>query len=253
MKKTLLLLAVVLVLVSCKKLAEGEYEITGNVKGMKTGTVYLEKQSPMGMGTQPVDTVKIIDGKFVIKGKTAEPEIHFIRVDKTQGGIQFILEGGKIEVTVDKDSLFKSKVKGTYSNDELTKFLEDSYKINEKSKKKFKEFEAKNKALIEELQRTRDTAIAKKLNAEYAPIKQEEIKNMEDFQFGYPKTHPKSFISVLIIQMMANNPKYAKDIDGLYKSLDPSLQKTKPGKSIKENIAASKKKPAAPIAPTVNK
>ena len=47
--------------------------------------------------------------------------------------------------------------------------------------------------------------------------------------------------------------KYAKDIDGLYKSLDPSLQKTKPGKSIKENIAASKKKPAAPIAPTVNK
>jgi hypothetical protein len=53
--------------------------------------------------------------------------------------------------------------------------------------------------------------------------------------------------------MMANNPKYAKDIDVLYKSLDPSLQKTKPGKSIKENIAASKKKPAAPIAPTVNK
>jgi len=240
MKKTLLLLAVVLVLVSCKKLAEGEYEITGNVKGMKTGTVYLEKQSPMGMGTQPVDTVKIIDGKFIIKGKTAEPEIHFIRVDKTQGGIQFILEGGKIEVTVDKDSLFKSKVKGTYSNDEFTKFLEDSYKICEKSNK----FQAKNKALIEELQRTRDTAISNKLNAEYTPIKQEEIKNMEAFQSGYPKTHPKSFISVLIIQMMVNNPKYAKEIEPLYNSLDESLKKTKPGKSIKSGIDASKKKPA---------
>jgi hypothetical protein len=255
MKKILLLVAVAVVLFSCKNLAEGEYEITGTVKGMKTGLVFLEKQSPMGIGTQAIDTVKIVDGKFEIKGKTTEPEIHLIRVDKTQGGVQLILEGGEIEVTIDKDSLFKSKVKGTYSNDELTKFLEDSYKISKKSKKKIEEFEAKNKALIEELQKTRDTAIANKLTAEFAPIKQEEIKNMEDFQFGYPKTHPKSFISVLIIQMMANNPKYAKDIEGLYKSLDPSLQKTKPGKSIKENIAASKKKPAAQIAPapSVNK
>ena len=176
MKKTLLLLAVVLVLVSCKKLADGEYEITGNVKGMKKGTVYLEKQSPMGMGTQPVDTVKIIDGKFVIKGKTTEPEIHFMRVDKTQGGVQLILEGGKIEVTVDKDSIFKSKVKGTYNNDEFTKFSENYYKISKKSKKKIEEFEVKNKALIEEFQRTSDTAISNKLNAEFIPIKQEEIK-----------------------------------------------------------------------------
>ena len=244
MKKTLLLLAVVLVLVSCKKLADGEYEITGNVKGMKTGTVYLEKQSPMGMGTQPVDTVKIIDGKFVIKGKTTEPEIHFMRVDKTQGGVQLILEGGKIEVTVDKDSIFKSKVKGTYNNDEFTKFSENYYKISKKSKKKIEEFEVKNKALIEEFQRTSDTAISNKLNAEFIPIKQEEIKNMEAFQFGYPKTHPKSFISVLIIQMMVNNPKYAKEIEPLYNSLDESLKKTKPGKSIKSGIDASKKKPA---------
>ncbi len=240
MKKTLLLLALVLVLVSCKKLADGEYEITGNVKGMKTGTVYLEKQSPMGMGTQPVDTVKIIDGKFVIKGKTTEPEIHFMRVDKTQGGVQLILEGGKIEVTVDKDSIFKSKVKGTYNNDEFTNFKDESNKIQKRLQKKVTEFQNKNMAIINEAQKNNDTLTMSKLRDEYEFIQ----KDITDYTFTYPKTHPKSFISVLIIQMMVNNPKYAKEIEPLYNSLDESLKKTKPGKSIKSGIDASKKKPA---------
>ena len=240
MKKTLLLLAVVLVFVSCKKLAEGEYEITGNVKGMKTGTVYLEKQSPMGMGTQPVDTVKIIDGKFVIKGKTKETEISFIQIEKLQGKIPFILEGGEIEITVDKDSLFKSKSVGTYSNDEFTKFNDESNKIQKRLQKKVTEFQNKNMAIINEAQKNNDTLTMSKLRDEYEFIQ----KDITDYTFTYPKTHPKSFISVLIIQMMVNNPKYAKEIEPLYNSLDESLKKTKPGKSIKSGIDASKKKPA---------
>ncbi len=240
MKKTLLLLAVVLVFVSCKKLADGEYEITGNVKGMKTGTVYLEKQSPMGMGTQPVDTVKIIDGKFVIKGKTKETEISFIQIEKLQGKIPFILEGGEIEITVDKDSLFKSKSVGTYSNDEFTKFNDESNKIQKRLQKKVTEFQNKNMAIINEAQKNNDTLTMSKLRDEYEFIQ----KDITDYTFTYPKTHPKSFISVLIIQMMVNNPKYAKEIEPLYNSLDESLKKTKPGKSIKSGIDASKKKPA---------
>ena len=240
MKKTLLLLAVVLVLVSCKKLADGEYEITGNVKGMKTGTVYLEKQSPMGMGTQPVDTVKIIDGKFVIKGKTKETEISFIQIEKLQGKIPFILEGGEIEITVDKDSLFKSISVGTYSNDKFTKFNDESNKIQKRLQKKVTEFQNKNMAIINEAQKNNDTLTMSKLRDEYEFIQ----KDITDYTFTYPKTHPKSFISVLIIQMMVNNPKYAKEIEPLYNSLDESLKKTKPGKSIKSGIDASKKKPA---------
>lgn len=44
MKKVILLVASAVVLFSCNKLAEGEYIITGNVKGMKTGLVYLENK-----------------------------------------------------------------------------------------------------------------------------------------------------------------------------------------------------------------
>lgn len=238
MKKIFFLVAAATVFYSCKNLGEGEYEITGTVKGMKTGLVYLEKQNPMGMGGAAIDTVKIVDGKFEIKGKTTEPEIHFLQIDKVNGKVPFILEGGEIEITVDKDSLFKSKLKGTYSNEEFSKFNDESTKIQKKLQKSVMDFQMKNMAVMNEAQQKGDTATMNKLRKEYDQIQ----KPITDYTFEYPKTHPKSFISVLILQMMSTNPKYAKDIEPLYNSLDASLKKTKPAKSIKTNIDALKKK-----------
>lgn len=244
MKKVILLAAIAVVLFACNNLGEGEYVIKGNVKGMKTGLIFLEKQGVMGMSGQAVDTVKIENGKFEIKGKTGEPEIHFLQIDKVNGKLPLILEGGEINVEVDKDTLYKSKLSGTYSNEEFTKFNEESNKIQKRMQKKIEAFKTKNKALIEEANKTRDTAIARKLSTEYEPIQKELQKNMEDFTFAYPKTHPKSFISAVIIQMMMNDPKYSlKEIEDLYNSLDASLKKTKPAKSIKQNIDELKKKP----------
>ncbi len=202
MKKFILLVTVAIILFSCNNLADGEYIITGNVKGMKTGLVFLEKQSEMGMGITAIDTVKIEDGTFEIKGKISEPEIHFIQIDKVNGKVPVILEGGEIEVTVDKDSIFKSKLAGTYSNDEFSKFTEESSKIQKKLQKNVMAFQLKNKTIIEEAQKTNDTVAMNKLKKEYDVIQ----KEMTDYTFDYPKTHPKSFISVLIIQGMSNDP-----------------------------------------------
>lgn len=240
MKKIILLVAVAVALYSCKNLADGEYEITGTVKGMKTGLVYLEKQSPMGMGSQAIDTVKIVDGKFEIKGKTTEPEIHFLQIEKVEGKVPFILEDGEIEITVDKDSLFKSKLGGTYSNEEFSKFNEESAKLQKKIQKPAMDFQMKNMAVMNEAQQKNDTATMNRIRNEYDAIQ----KPISDYTFGYPKSHPKSYISILITQMMLNNPKYSKDVEGIYNSLDESLKKTKPGKAVKESINATKKKPA---------
>ncbi|HNP33692.1 MAG TPA: DUF4369 domain-containing protein [Flavobacterium sp.] len=238
MKKVLLLVASVVALYSCKRLGEGEYEITGTVKGMKTGMVFLEKQNPMGMGPMAIDTVKIVDGKFEIKGKTTEPEIHFLQIDKVNGKVPFILEGGEIEVAVDKDSLFKSKLSGTYSNEEFYKFNQESYKIQKKLQKEVTAFQVKNMAIMTEAQQKGDTVTMNRIRKEYDVIQ----KPITDYTFGYPKTHPKSFISVLITQMMINNPNYSKELEGVYNSLDESLKKTKPGKAIKVSIESLKKK-----------
>jgi hypothetical protein len=239
MKKIILLAASAIVLYSCNKLGEGEYEITGTVNGMKTGLVYLEKQNPMGMGALAIDTVKIVDGKFEIKGKTTEPEIHFIQIDKVQGKVPFILEGGEITVAVDKDSLFKSKLGGTYSNEEFTKFNNETYKIQ----KKVIAFKTKNTAAMTQAQQTNDTVTMNRIGKEFDLIQSSIQKDMSDYTFNYPKTHPKSFISVLIAQMMLGNPEHEKEVPAIYNALDESLKKTKPGKAIKTNLDGAKKKP----------
>ncbi len=238
MKKILLLATVTLALYSCSKVADGEYLITGKVKGMKTGMVFLQKEGPDGMSLVNIDTVKIVDEKFEIKGKVDEPAISMIEIQKVNGKIPFILEHGEITLEVDKDSIFKSKIGGTYSNDEFSKFNDESAKIRKRIQKSVMDFQMKNMTAMNDARKNNDTVTINSLRKQYDVLQ----KDMTDYTFNYPKTHPKSFISVLITQAMFSNPKFkSQEIETIFNSLDASLKKTKPGKKIKENLDTVKK------------
>ena len=238
MKKILLLGAMAVALFSCSKVGDGEYLVTGKVKGMKSGLVFLQKENPNGMGLLTVDTIKIVDEKFEIKGKADEPVIALLEIQKTNGKIPFILEHGEVTVDVDKDSIFKSKIGGTYNNDEFSKFNEESNKIKKGLQKKVMAFQMANMAKMQMAQKAKDTVTMNALRKQYDLLQ----KDITDYTFGYPKTHPKSFISVLITQAMFSNKKFKPaDIEAVYNSLDESLKKTKPGKKIKENLEEAKK------------
>ena len=238
MKKILLLATVTLALYSCSKVADGEYLITGKVKGMKTGMVFLQKEGPDGMSLVNIDTVKIVDEKFEIKGKVDEPAISMIEIQKVNGKIPFILEHGEITLDVDKDSIFKSKIGGTYSNDEFSKFNDESAKIRKRIQKSVMDFQMKNMTAMNDARKNNDTVTINSLRKQYDVLQ----KDMTDYTFNYPRTHPKSFISVLITQAMFSNPKFkSQEIETIFNSLDASLKKTKPGKKIKENLDTVKK------------
>ncbi|WNM17759.1 TlpA disulfide reductase family protein [Flavobacterium capsici] len=246
MKKILLLLAITVIAISCKN--NGEYTITGTVKGMKIGNVYLEKQSEMGMGNIPVDTVKIVDGKFEIKGKAFEPSFHFIKIENVQGNVPFVLEGGDINITVDKDSIFKSKISGTYSNDEFYNFRSKLIVLQKDLQKKMKTFRDENDAKMNEAEKNNDTVVINSLRKQFKDLR----KEGDDFMINYPKTHPKSFISILLIEGLLSNPDYkVAEVEKIFNSLDESLKKTHAAKKTLEAINNVKKQEsAAKMAPT---
>lgn len=248
MKKALLLLTVSTVLFSCSKVGENEYIITGNAEGIANGkTVILEKQDETGMGFVPVDTVKVENGKFEIKGKTLEPAFHLLQVQDKEGKIPFILENGEIEVAVAKDSIHKSKVSGTYNNDEFTKFNVEIAKTQKVVQKKLMAFQTKNMKEMQEAQQKKDTVVIGKLMKEYQVLQKEGT----DFYVKYAETHPKAFISVLIIDGMFNSPNpEIEKIKKIYTSFDDILKKTKPGKSIQTKLDQMKTL-AAGATPTV--
>ncbi|MBC7642140.1 MAG: DUF4369 domain-containing protein, partial [Flavobacterium sp.] len=106
MKKIFLFLATATFIVSCNKVEKNHYIISGIAKGVANGqTIVLEKQDEMGMNLVPVDTVKVKDGKFEIKGKITEPGLYTLQLEKAQGKIPVILETGEIKIVVDKDSI----------------------------------------------------------------------------------------------------------------------------------------------------
>ncbi|NHM07390.1 AhpC/TSA family protein [Flavobacterium sp. CYK-4] len=240
MKKFLLGMAALAAMASCNKAAENEYIVTGNIKGIADGkSVILEVQDDNG-GLKPVDTVKMKDGKFTFTGSAKEPEIYLVSIESVNGKVPFILENGEIEMTIDKDSLSLAKVTGTYNNEELDNYKQKGIAVQ----KKMIKFQKDNNTKMMQANKTNDTVLMNSLKKEYSKFQEEFVKQSD----AYVASHPKAYISILIIEGMFNQmaPDFNK-ITKMYNGLDESIKKTKHGKKVKENLDKINK-PTAPVA-----
>ncbi|WP_427874359.1 DUF4369 domain-containing protein [Flavobacterium sp. MMS24-S5] len=77
MKKILFVLTASAAIISCSKVKDGEYLITGTATGIENGkTIILQGADPATRMPVSLDTVKVENGKFEIKGKVTEPAFH---------------------------------------------------------------------------------------------------------------------------------------------------------------------------------
>lgn len=249
MKKILFVLTASAAIISCSKVKDGEYLITGTATGIENGkTIILQGADPATRMPVSLDTVKVENGKFEIKGKVTEPAFHTLILQGANGPIPLILESGEIKVTIDKDSIHKSKVSGTYNNDEYVAFTEDMTK----TQKNLIDFQKKNNQKMQQAQQAQDTAVISSLMKQYGEIQKEVQEASKTKYLAYAESHPKSFITVLIIQSMFNDPAAdTKKLEGLYNSLDESVKNTAPGKEIKTRIGQSKLPSVGATAPAV--
>ncbi len=231
MKKIVFLIALSLTIFSCSKVAKGEYIISGEAKGIPNGKmVVLKQKNDLGIVVN-VDSAKIKDGKFEIKGKVKEPSMFALFIKDIQQPIPFILETGEIEVTVDKDSIWKSEIGGTYDNDEFQKF---NTKINS-VQKRLVAYQNKNLQKFMDAQKKKDNLAIENLKKGYSDIQ----KEMEDYMAKYPEQNPEAYISLLLIQSQFNSPKFnLADVKKTFNNLDASLKSNKIGKEIEGKLKA---------------
>lgn len=249
MRKIVSVIILSLVLFSCSKVKDGEFLISGTAKGIENGkSVVLQTQDDSGMMMMPVDTVKVKDGKFEFTGKIKEPKMYSIVFPELQNGFSLIVENDEVVVEVYKDSIQSSKISGTYNNDEFYKFNLDMKKIGKTVEKKMTAFQEKNIKTYQEATAKQDTATMTRIMKEAQKIQSAYTDNM----VNYAKEHPKSFITLLIIENMFRMPDGdPKKIKELYNSLDDDLKNLKNGKNIKKQLDAmeSAKKNSALIPP----
>ncbi|GAA4274390.1 DUF4369 domain-containing protein [Aquimarina gracilis] len=231
----LILTAILLVNCSAPK-KEGNVTVTGNIKGLKKGTLYLQRiQDTMLIN---VDSV-IIDGdaQFLMKSTVTEPEIHFLYLDKKDGAqyndrIDFFAEPGEISIHTSLND-FEKDVRITGGKNEM-KFQE--------YKKMLKRFNERNLRLIKE-----DFEASKQKDEEKLMANDKAYKNLLRQKYLYTINfaiyNKKLEVApyVTLSEVYDANIKY---LDTVAKSLSPRVKKSLYGKQLFDYIADRKAKEA---------
>ena len=230
MKKITLLALLTLSILSCNNLKDNEFLISGTANGIENGKkVFIEVQTETGTLTK--DTAVVTDGKFELKGITEEIDLGFIRIENEQINLPLILEEGKIEINIVKDSLHKSTLGGTPNNDKFQKFNTESRAISEKVAK----FEKDNGPEMQKAQMSNDTVTINKLLKEYKKFQNE----MNDYSKKFIKENPDAYLSVLLLEnFLMRQYLTPEEIKSYFDGLNKEVKETKSGKKIKTTLDA---------------
>ncbi len=228
-KNLITLVAITFLFFSCNKKETVGYEINGTaVQFAEKDMLFLEAQNDMEL--MIVDTAFVEKGKFHFEGKQESPELYFISIKGQQGKLPVILENGIINMTVNKDSIQKSTIGGTFNNDELQKFKTND--INQ-VKVEMKAYERMNNQKMIEANQSGNLAVMAELQKGY----QEFLDRIEVLNNKYIDSNPTSYVSVLLLEDMLYNP--TSDIQKIKKqfnNLSADLKKTKKGIAISDTF-----------------
>lgn len=116
MKKHLLIIPALLGLGQIFAQNKDHFELNGEVTGLTSGTVYLQKFNNKSFIT--IDSATVVNGKYHFHTKLKLPELYGITPDKSSSPVYVFLEDKQISVTSDITSFNKTTtVKGSASND----------------------------------------------------------------------------------------------------------------------------------------
>ena len=167
------------------------------------------------------DSTTVQSNNFKFQGISSTPQISYIQVEGVNGYVLAILENGDIKADLFKDSISKSKVYGTKSNDDFikykseTKFLVDD--MNNIS------YEAQDAIM------TGDVETAMDLEKEYKSKEREVMLYEWDFIID----NLDSYMSALLLEVFMIENKVNKDsIIDVYESFSNRIKVSDVGKNI---------------------
>lgn len=189
MKNILSIIVIALILASCGGREKNQYIIQGEVKGLDTGMVFLQK-SEAGAWTK-VDSTSMKDGKFTFKGGVATPEMYYLTFKGQEAFLPFFVENADIQLKVNLDSIDHAVITGSASQDTYKKFLDQEAIIGGKMEAAYAEY----KAAMEK----NDTATMKKMEDASDALD----KEMKQMIIDFAKANSTSVVAPYLIMKNA--------------------------------------------------
>jgi len=232
MKKIVLFLLIASTIISCST-KETNFSISGNVSGLKKGTLYLQRLNDTLV--EDIDSLKINgDSNYVLEANLKEPEILFLYLDKVDGQrnddiIEFFAEKGEMQINTSlKNFTTAATISGSKNQDKLNEYNKIIKRFNNQHLDLIKEdFEAQKEA-------NEDAALA--INKKYDGL----LKRKYLYTINFAITNKDFEVApyLTLREVFDANIKY---LDTVYNALPKDIRKSKYGKELKDLLKERKK------------
>ena len=233
MKHLFFIGCITLLLVSCKEDTTNTMFVSGNVKGLKKGTLYLQHVPDSTLVT--IDSLEVAgDGGFSFKTKLESPEIFYLYLNKKDNNeindrIAFFGEPGNITITTRWNTFdLNATIEGSATQKKLEEYRKTMSRFNKRS--------------LEIMQES--------ANAE-GPLDSNQLdslKNLSDkniqrgyaYALNFALNNKDSYIApyIALTEVSDANIKY---LDSINASLTPEVAASKYGKALKTFLELRKK------------
>ncbi|MBR9846365.1 MAG: DUF4369 domain-containing protein [Algicola sp.] len=220
MKYILGLVFISVLMVSCAKEEQHNFKLKGYVKGLKKGTVYLQKQQDSLIIT--LDSLEIKGNpNFELHTDLEEPEILTLKLDKNdnqENWVSFFADSGVTEVnSTIKLFNFNAKVKGSKQQEVLEEYLSTLLKLNNRNLDALQSNFESNK------------------NTSFGEQQEKSLRQKYTYTIQFALNHPDSEVApYLAVYEIPNTT--VRYLDTIYKTLTPNIKESKYGKLLKETI-----------------
>ncbi len=229
-QKIIVIVFALVSIISCQEKKSGNMIVEGTIKGLKKGTIYLQKVKDTAFVS--LDSVAIVDvDKFVLTTNIESPEMFYVSLGKNNAKkIPFFGEKGmiKIQSNLEKLTLW-AKISGSKNQELLEQFNQMLSKFNSKNlellKQKFESYKEGNKEAIKK--------------AEQAELHLQKRKILYTTNFALSNATSEVAPYVTLISIDDNNIKL---LDTINNSLSEKVKKSVYGKQLDELVRRLKAK-----------
>lgn len=225
MKKVAVLLIMIMAITACSK-KESNFTVSGNVKGLKKGTIYLQKIQDTILVN--IDSVTIQgDANFVLEDYISSPQIMYLTLDKVDNEnyderIEFFAEEGEMTInTTLKNFPGDAVIDGSENQVKLVEF-----------RKMMQRFNDQNLDLIQsnfEAQRDGNEELLLETTRKYESL----LKRKYLYTVNYAVNNKDLEIApyLALSEVFDANIKY---LDTIYNSLTPEVRNSQYGEDLKD-------------------
>jgi hypothetical protein len=233
MKNSIIAFVSLFIITSCSKNGDANLQITGNIKGLQKGILYLKKLDDSTYVT--LDSIKI-DGKSAFESNVElkSPEMLYLFLDRGtsksgDNSLMFFAEPGKININTDLEFFYsKAEITGSKNNELYENYKKISSRFNEQqldlTVEKINAIKNKQTDLL--------GRIEEKSNAI--------LKRKYLYAINFSVTN-KDYEVAPYIALSEINDATIKYLDTIQKSMSPKVAKSKYGMILTKYVADRKK------------